>query len=169
MIWFTSDLHFNHARILEYEPETRPFDTVEQMNDKIIKNWNSVVKPEDTVYVLGDFILGHADTVETILNKLNGTIILVRGNHDTPAKIRAYKSHGVDVRDISYKEYKGVFFIMNHFPPAFSEEFYNMVHSNNSEIVYLYGHVHGNAPKGYYDNAYHVGADTNDLTPISIE
>ena len=58
MIWFTSDLHFNHKRIIEYEPTTRPFASVEEMNETLIKNWNSVVQPEDTVYVLGDFIMG---------------------------------------------------------------------------------------------------------------
>ena len=54
MIWFTSDLHFNHLNILKYEPKSRPFENVAEMNEALIKNWNDRVKPEDTVFVLGD-------------------------------------------------------------------------------------------------------------------
>ena len=54
MIWMTSDLHFNHENILKYEPVSRPFATVEEMNEVLIQNWNSKIKPEDIVYVLGD-------------------------------------------------------------------------------------------------------------------
>ena len=168
MIWFTSDLHFNHKRIIEYEPTTRPFASVEEMNETLIKNWNSVVQPEDTVYVLGDFIMGLADTVAAILQRLNGTIILIRGNHDTKAKLDLYKSLGITVKDIEYLEYKGRFFILCHFPIA-SPEFIQMVVQDNSEVVNLYGHLHSNAPKGYVNGTYHIGVDTNNLTPISIQ
>ena len=57
MIYLTSDLHFNHMNILKYEPESRPFSSIEEMNEVIIQNWNEVVKISDTVYVLGDMSL----------------------------------------------------------------------------------------------------------------
>ena len=82
MIYFTSDTHFNHTNILKYEPETRPFETIEEMNETLIANWNNVVKEEDTVYVLGDFFMGMLDAIEPIYNRLNGKVILIRGNHD---------------------------------------------------------------------------------------
>ena len=50
-----------------------------------------------------------------------------------------------------------------------NEEFIRMVVEDNSEVVFLYGHTHSKSPKGYVNGTYHVGADTNDLTPISIE
>jgi len=80
MIFFTSDTHFNHANILRYCP--RPWSTVEEMNEGLIQNWNSVVGQEDTVYHLGDFAMGDRSKVPEILSRLNGRIILVRGNHD---------------------------------------------------------------------------------------
>lgn len=167
-IWLTSDTHFNHTNILKYEPETRPFETVEEMNETIISNWNKVVAKEDTVYVLGDFFMGKLDEIVSIYKRLNGKIILIRGNHDTKNRIQIYKELGIEIKDIEYISYKGRFFILCHFPIA-SEEFMYMVRNDNSEVVSLYGHVHSNAPKGYVDGTYHIGMDTNDLTPISLE
>lgn len=168
MIYFTSDLHFNHLNILKYEPITRPFANIEEMNETLITNWNSVVKDTDTVYVLGDFVMGAVNEVEKILDRLNGKIILVRGNHDTKTKLDIYRARGIEIRDIAYLSYKGRFFILCHFPIA-SEEFIQMVVRDNSEVVNLYGHVHSNAPIGYYNGTFHIGVDTNNLTPISIE
>lgn len=168
MIYFTSDLHFNHGNILAYEPITRPFATIDEMNETLIANWNSVVKPEDTVYVLGDFAMGPAADVRGLVSRLNGTIKLVRGNHDTPAKLKIYQKMGIEVKDIEYLTYKGRFFILCHFPIA-SEEFMQMVVNDNSEVINVYGHVHSNAQKGFYKGTYHIGVDTNNLTPISIE
>ena len=168
MIWFTSDTHFNHQNILAYEPETRPFETVEEMNEVIIKNWNDKVKPDDTIYVLGDFFMGMLDKIEDILDRLNGKIILVRGNHDTKKRIEIYKSKGIEVKDFDHFAYKGRYFILCHFPNN-NEEFIRMITQDNSEVVWLYGHVHSNAPKGYHDGTFHIGVDTNNLTPISIQ
>ena len=168
MIFLTSDCHFNHKNILAYEPESRPFATIEEMNEAIIANWNSVVGLEDEVWVLGDFFMGQLTAIEPILNMLNGKIHLVRGNHDQKNRMKIYEAHGIDVHDIAYIQYKGRYFVLCHFPNE-SEEFVRMVIEDNSEVVWLYGHVHGKAPKGYVNGTYHVGADTNNLTPISIQ
>ena len=166
MIYFTSDLHFNHKNIIPYC--NRPFNSVEEMNEALIANWNNTVTENDIVYVLGDFILGPADQTETFVKRLNGHIVLVRGNHDSKAKLAIYDSLGIVVRDIAYLEYKGRFFIMCHFPIA-SEEFIKMVRESNSEVICLYGHVHNEAPRGYVNGTYHIGTDTNDFTPVSLE
>ena len=168
MIYFTSDCHFNHKNILAYEPESRPFATIEEMNEVIIANWNSVVTAEDEVWVLGDFFMGQLTAIESILDRLNGKIHLVRGNHDQKNRMKIYEAHGIDIHDIAYVQYKGRYFVLCHFPNE-SEEFVRMVIEDNSEVVWLYGHVHGKAPKGYVNGTYHVGADTNNLTPISIQ
>jgi calcineurin-like phosphoesterase family protein len=82
--WFTSDHHFNHDNVIEFSK--RPFENVEVMNEALIENWNKYVKPEDTVYVLGDFCFKKADrerfNMFNILKRLNGTKVLVIGNHD---------------------------------------------------------------------------------------
>lgn len=168
MIWVTSDLHFNHINILKYEPESRPFASVEEMNEVLIARWNSVVKPADTVYVLGDLAMGKLEDSRECIKRLNGKIILIRGNHDTKSRLAMYQELGIEVHDIYYLPYKGRWFIMCHFPIA-SEEFIKMVIQDNSEVVNLYGHVHHNAPKGYTNGTYHVGIDTNDLTPVSLQ
>lgn len=168
MIYVTSDLHFNHANILKYEPESRPFATIEEMNETIISNWNSVVKSTDTVYVLGDLSMGQIENAIPLIKRLKGKIILIRGNHDTPKRMEQYRNLGIEIHDIFYLPYKGRYFVMCHFPIA-SQEFIDMVIKDNSEVVVLYGHVHHNAPTGYVDGTYHVGLDTNALTPLSIE
>jgi len=79
-IWFTSDLHFGHRGVLAHSK--RPFPDTATMDDWLIFRWNSVVRPEDHVYVLGDFSFkGQAYTLG-ILGQLRGRKFLVRGNHD---------------------------------------------------------------------------------------
>jgi calcineurin-like phosphoesterase family protein len=168
LIWFTSDLHFCHHNILSYEPDSRPFNTIEEMNETLVQKWNENVSAEDTVYVLGDLSMGRVEVAIEYIKRLNGKIILIRGNHDTPKRVEAYKEIGIEVHDIFYLPYKGRYFILCHFPIA-NEEFIRMVIEDNSEVVNLYGHVHSNAPVGYKDGTYHVGVDTNRLAPISIE
>lgn len=168
-IFITSDLHFSHQNILLYEKESREqFSSIEEMNAALIANWNSVVSPSDRVYVCGDFFMGKNDTIHTILPQLNGQITLIRGNHDTPARMDIMRQHGVEVKDIDYISYKGKFFILCHFP-VISEEMMQMLTQDNSEVCVLYGHVHHNAPKGYQNNTYHIGVDTNNLTPVTLE
>ena len=168
MIYFSSDEHFNNYNILKYQADTRPFNSVKEMNEELIKRWNSVVKHGDTVYVLGDFIMGVAEKTQDILDRLNGNIKLIRGNHDSRTKLKIYEANDIPIKELDYLEYKGRFFIMCHFPNE-NKEFIEMIRRDNSECIWLYGHLHGNAPKGYVNGTYHVGVDTNDLTPSSIE
>lgn len=168
MIYVTSDLHFQHKNILTYEAASRPFASTTEMDETLIGNWNSVVTKEDTVYVLGDLSMGQIETAIPLIQRLNGKIILIRGNHDTVKRMEEYKKIGIEIHDIFYLPYKGRFFVMCHFPIA-SQEFINMVRNDNSEVVVLYGHVHHNAPKGYVNGTFHIGVDTNNLTPLSIQ
>ena len=80
MIYFTSDLHFYHKNINKYAK--RPLDSVEEMNEKLIKNWNNRIKSEDEVYILGDFTMKGTEYAADILSKLKGKKYLIKGNHD---------------------------------------------------------------------------------------
>lgn len=80
MIWLTADNHFNHKNIIEYCK--RPFRTVEEMDEVMIKKWNEKVKKEDLVIHLGDFCLGSKEKIKETRKRLNGTVILIPGNHD---------------------------------------------------------------------------------------
>lgn len=88
--WVISDLHFDHSKILEYCQ--RPFETVDEMNEVLIKNWNSVINQDDIVYVLGDFCFGNKTRISEIVNLLNGRKILVLGNHDRLTKTAYYEA-----------------------------------------------------------------------------
>ena len=78
--FFTSDLHFGHARIIELCG--RPFASADEMDRALIARWNDVVAPEDTVWVLGDYALGNRHRALGYLPELNGRKLLVIGNHD---------------------------------------------------------------------------------------
>ena len=89
-VWFTADCHFGHNNIITYC--NRPFDGVDEMNSVLIRNWNERVKPEDTVFHVGDFCFkntpggkdgeGQAITAVAWEKQLNGKIIFIQGNHD---------------------------------------------------------------------------------------
>jgi calcineurin-like phosphoesterase family protein len=79
-VWFTSDHHFNHANIIRYC--SRPFSSVEEMNERMIEEWNSRVSQADTVYVVGDFFLGLPEAGLKIAKRLSGRKVLIKGNHD---------------------------------------------------------------------------------------
>jgi len=84
MLYFTADLHLGHENIIRLCE--RPYKNASQMDSKLIKNWNSVIKNHtDIVYILGDFSLrgkSHEDWYINILRKLRGRKILILGNHD---------------------------------------------------------------------------------------
>ena len=97
--WFCADLHFSHSSMLYLHPKRREaagltMDDVK--NDKktstlrhdewLMDVWNSTVKRNDNIYILGDFCLGNRDRTEQILNKLKGNKYLIVGNHDKSCK-----------------------------------------------------------------------------------
>lgn len=94
MIYFIADTHFNHENIIKYC--NRPFRDVEEMNEVIINNWNSVVSKYDTIYHLGDVRFGSSDELRKIVKGLNGKKILVRGNHDYKRGEAYWKSIGFE-------------------------------------------------------------------------
>lgn len=79
-----SDTHFNHKNVILYS--NRPFKGTEDMNCKIIENWNKVVSNDDLVIFLGDFCLGNKEDIKLFASKLNGRKIIILGNHDRSAK-----------------------------------------------------------------------------------
>jgi len=79
-IFIISDTHFHHENIIKYS--NRPFKSVEEMDKEMIKRWNNKVGKEDIVLHLGDFALGSDKEVKELKDSLNGTIFLLKGNHD---------------------------------------------------------------------------------------
>jgi len=81
--WFTADTHFGHKNIIKYTD--RPYASTLEMDEALIANWNARVRPEDHVYHLGDFALNSPEECRGILERLNGNIHLIRGNHEKTA------------------------------------------------------------------------------------
>jgi len=79
MIYFSSDFHCGHKNIIRIDG--RPFEDLRDMEDKLIARWNTRVKPNDTVYHLGDFAWTF-NTALRVIPKLNGHLVFIKGNHD---------------------------------------------------------------------------------------
>ena len=162
MIWFTSDLHLGHRAAISMCG--RPFETIEEMNEILISNFNSCVKKSDTVYILGD--IAHripVTDVNQMISKLNGKKILCKGNHDK--KYEEDLFYGIyDFLEIAVNR---VNISLMHYPMmSWPKSRYGALH--------LHGHIHS---KGDYNLQqkmegrlrYDVGIDANKYCPVSIE
>jgi calcineurin-like phosphoesterase family protein len=156
MDFFVSDVHFNHAAIMEFDH--RPFATVEEMNAALIKNWNERVSEKDTVYILGD-LMWTIDREESlrILRSINGHLILIRGNHDgrwlhgDDVRARFERiEYGLDIRVRDRKDERR-FLSLSHYPM----HFYNHAHRDG---LMFYGHVHA-SPE--YDEVRRIAIELN--------
>lgn len=123
--WATADLHFGHRNIIKYE--NRPFADVEEMNEKLIDNWNSVVKPNDEIFVLGDVFFCGKEKQKEIMARLKGKKILIRGNHDN-ATTRAYLEMG----------FEGVLTGRSHFQPYYFTPFDEI---NTAQFNFIMSHA----------------------------
>jgi calcineurin-like phosphoesterase family protein len=111
--FITSDLHLNHQNIIQYC--NRPFSSVEEMNTAIIQNWNNAVSKEDTIYVVGDVIMGSFSDIDRLLGQLNGNKILIVGNHDKPRTKKLY-SHFAELHKKYDIEFEGKTVLLRHIP-----------------------------------------------------
>lgn len=169
-IWLTSDTHFSHDKEFLYGP--RGFTNVKDMNMAIVENWNSVVKPDDEVWHLGDMALGDIDDACKYINQLNGTIRWIRGNHCTEKKIGKIIEECPAVWEIGwayqFKYNKKFSIYMSHYPTLTS----NYDDKKFSQhIIALHGHTHQQKNWLHTDNPfmYHVGVDSHDNTPVHID
>lgn len=166
MIYFIADTHFHHNNVISFCQ--RPFTDVGEMNDTLIKNWNSVVKPTDEVYILGDFLYkGTGKQANELLGSLNGRKYLIKGNHEHYLKSADFNTSLLEwIKDYHTFVYYKRKFILFHYPILEWEGY----HHNS---IHLYGHVHNNQSDYFSDilgnRAINVGADMIDFKPISIE
>ncbi len=159
-IYFISDCHFGHANVIKYDK--RPFSSIEEMREKMIENWNSVVKPNDDVYELGDFAFADEAEIIKILDRLNGNIHHIYGNHDKQIKkSRAIQAKYVWCRDYFELRHGNETLVLNHYPYAR----WNKSHRGS---IHLHGHEHGAyIPPGNY-KIMDVGAPCINYTPIEL-
>lgn len=151
-IYFTSDTHFGHSRVREFEPSRAHFATVEGMNEALIDNWNATVRQRDTVWHLGDFAFGRVNVA--IAGRLNGIKRLVLGNHDL-FPITDYQPYFGKIYGAC--DFKG--FLLTHIP-AHPDSVRPRFRGN------LHGHLHSSA----YDIPYfNVSVERHGLAPVAFE
>lgn len=168
---FISDLHLFHRPEFCWGP--RGFSSVEEMNEAIVSNWNSVVADDDEVYVLGDCILNDNEGGIELLKQLKGHIYIIAGNHDTDARIELYKQlDNVEYLGFAHRlKYKKYHFFLCHYPVLCDN--YDDTESLKTKMICLCGHTHTKDPfidmKKGLGIIYHVDADAHNCTPVSIE
>jgi len=169
-IWFTSDLHFCHDKEFLYGP--RGFTNVGDMNEELIKKWNDVVTMEDIVYVLGDLMLNNDEKALRCIERLNGTLHVILGNHDTENRILKYcDTYNIaSVKFADRMRLSGFNFFLCHYPTICSN-FDEEDRPLRTKTINLCGHTH--TKDRYVDInkglIYHVEVDAHDNTPVSLE
>ena len=150
--FFIADTHFGEDSVFRYE--NRPFPSVSEMDEEMIRRWNAVVRPGDSVWHLGDF---GADGHESeILSRLNGVKYLVKGNHDTKSS--------ADYRSFGFAEV--------YDRPVILDGFWILSHdalyvSANMPYANLFGHVHASPIfRDYSSHHYCVCVERIDYAPV---
>lgn len=161
-IFLISDTHFSHAGVCTFTEadgvtKIRPWTDPDEMDEELVKRWNSVVRPQDKVYHLGDVVI--KEKALNIMYRLNGDKVLIRGNHDI-FKDNSYNKHFRSLRGCHVLD--GM--IMTHIP----------IHSDSMGRfkVNIHGHLHTNQVmlEGKPDPRYFsVCVERIDYTPISLE
>ena len=163
-MYFTADTHFKHGNIIKYC--NRPFSSVEEMDETIIENWNKVIKPDDIVYHLGDFMFARGfdatNQIRRYASRLNGKIHLLLGNHDMKLIKNLYDSKAFEsihkLLEIRHQNQK---ITLCHY----AMRVWNCAHHGAWQ---LYGHSHSTLPDigGLQID---VGVDCFNFTPIHFD
>lgn len=129
-IFVTSDLHLGHYNIIKYCK--RPFNSLDEMNNTLVNNWNSTISKNDKVYFLGDLAFGRNSSTDYWLRKLNGDIVFFKGNHDN--------SVNINFRDSARLTFGNIPFFLTHDPADIPADWKGWV---------IHGHHHNNHPDDY--------------------
>jgi len=165
--FFTADTHFYHDNIIRHCG--RPWKTTDEHNEALISNWNNAVNKGDTVYLLGDFAMIPAQDngmprmklYRKLRMKLNGRIILIKGNHDQMSQ-EIYKECFSEVHDLREISVDGQKLTLCHFP---MRSWNASVHGRG----HLFGHVHGRLENVDTGVSCDVGVDVPEwnYTPVA--
>jgi calcineurin-like phosphoesterase family protein len=152
-IFFTSDTHFGDHRVLNIRP--RPFRSVIEMDEELVRRWNARVRKRDVVWHLGDFASG-AKVAQSILPRLNGRKHLVTGNIDGEG-VRALD--WASVRTYAELTMEGVMLVLCHYP-------FRTWNGAHRGAINLHGHSHGRLKP--VARQYDVGVDVHDFRPVLL-
>ena len=163
-----ADTHFGHSGICEFlradgVTKERPWDNVEEMDEALVANWNSVVGAKDKIYHLGDVVINRK-ALKT-LERLNGEKVLIKGNHDL-FRLEEYTPYFKDIRG----SHKLDDYILTHIP-IHPDSLARWTAGN------IHGHLHSNRVMKYRVNNpdvidpryYCVSVEHINYTPIAFE
>ncbi len=170
-VWFASDYHFCHANVIRFDG--RPFDNVEEMNETLVNNWNSVVKPTDTVIYLGDLSFEkNGNETKKLIDRLNGKIHYILGNHDDERVIRNLKRFetvsdyiNLTIADEDHPQRRQTIMMMHYAILQWDKAHHGAWH--------LHGHSHQQLTKDPKHDEYYtrkvldMGCNGWDYTPVS--
>jgi calcineurin-like phosphoesterase family protein len=163
--FITSDLHFGHTNIMSFCPQARARfkNDVTYMNEQMVIEWNSMVQPEDLVYILGDVAFLPAQKAAEYMNRCNGTKILVEGNHDRkalkdPSFFKCFK----EVHKYLDINYNGTKCVMFHYPIAEWDQMHR-------GAVHFHGHLHGGVSGMEEFRARDMGMDATVMIVVEME
>jgi calcineurin-like phosphoesterase family protein len=174
-LFFTSDHHFGHARIIQYCK--RPFVSVEEMDAALVRLWNDTVSADDLVYHLGDFTLQGLPQFTAIVRQLNGYLKILPGSHDRRWLAR-FRANDPELRTGSGQT-------VELLPPLLSLEIPALGNGTRPQVIvlchyalrvwdrshcgawHLYGHSHGNLPS--LGQSFDIGVDCHGFRPLSLE
>lgn len=165
-VFFTSDTHFGHNNIIKYSG--RPFKDANHMDEMLIKTWNATVSEDDEVYHLGDVSLTGFEKTLEILNRLNGKIYLIKGNHEKSVLMKSYTRDRFEwIRDMTEVNINGQAITLCHY----AMRVWNKSHRGS---WHLYGHSHNSLETEVWGRSMDVGVDAanvilGDYRPFSFE
>jgi len=181
--FFTSDWHCFHEKVIEFD--NRPFKNISHMHEVLINNYNACVRDNSICYFLGDFAMGNVEKAQSIVKRLNGTKVIILGNHDRNAV--AMQRIGFDIAVYSASlVIGGKLVTMTHCPlrGILREDVSTMrnsvegdnwhgerKHQNFSVPDYgqfhLHGHCHKTSEEKILGKQWDVGVRANDYRPVS--
>ena len=158
-IFFTADTHFGHKRSLTLDAGSS-ISSAEEIDELLIERWNERVGLSDNIYHLGDFSFRSRERTERIIDRLNGRIHLVRGNHDQTLD-------SIQYRFASFQQYQEIrvgtqLLALFHFPIL-------SWHHADRGAWHLHGHCHGELAEDPAIPRMDVGVDCTDFAPIAYE
>lgn len=167
MVYFIADLHIGHYNVIRLN--NRPFSDLEEMHNCIITNWNSRVKPNDEVYIIGDVAYRSQIDIVKFLNNLNGIKYLIVGNHDRRnLKNPAFRACFKEICDMKTVNVSGTPIVLCHYPLGEWDGYYRGAY-------HIHGHIHNNTNIKVYkylkdeSRALNAGVDIIHYTPATFE
>lgn len=142
MRYYIADCHFFHGALNE-KMDRRGFETVEKMNEYMIYQWNSRVRNNDEVIILGDLSWGTADETKGLLEQLKGKLYLIEGNHDRYRTSKAYETDRFEwIKPYEELHDNKRKVVLCHYPIMCYNGQYSRDAEGNPKAYMLYGHVH---------------------------